>query len=137
VEAGARPAAEAATRATLEAGEALHPTPAVLRAERLPAYLLLGNLHNLPDGLRDARDLLAPILSGPSATQSTRLDTLRAVLESASLGEAADRLGVHRNTIAYRVERLEELGGWELSDPDLRFALEIAIRLVQDAQDGM
>ncbi len=137
VEAGSRPAAEAATRATLEAGEALHPTPSVLRAERLPAYLLLGNLHNLPDGLRDARDLLAPILMGPTATQATRLATLRAVLESASLGDAADRLSVHRNTIAYRVERLEALGGWDLADADLRFALEVAVRLVQDAQDDM
>lgn len=137
VEAGSRPAAEAATRATLEAGEMLHPTPSVLRTERLPAYLLLGNLHNLPDGLRDARDLLAPILSGPDTTQAMRLDTLRAVLESPSLGDAAGRLGVHRNTIGYRVERLEALGEWDLSDADLRFALEIAVRLVQDAQDDM
>jgi PucR family transcriptional regulator, purine catabolism regulatory protein len=136
VEAGARPAAEAATRATLEAGEPLGPAPAVLRAERLPAYLLLGNLHNLPDGLRDARDLLASILVGPAATQATRLATLRAVLGSPSLGDAADRLGIHRNTIAYRVERLEALGGWDLADADLRFALEIAVRLVHDAQDG-
>lgn len=137
MEAGARPAAEAATRATLEAAETLGPAPAVLRAERLPAYLLLGNLHNLPDGLRDARELLAPILAGPAVTQATRLATLRAVLESSSLGDAADRLGVHRNTVAYRVERLEALGGWDLSDADLRFALEIAVRLVQDAQEGI
>jgi len=137
IEAGSRPAAEAAARATLEAGEALHPSPRVLRATRLPAYLLLGNLHNLPDGVRDARDLLAPILVGRSAAQRQRLDTLRAVLETASLGGAADRLGVHRNTVAYRIARLEVLGGWDLSDPDFRFALELACRLVQDAQDGI
>ena len=52
-----------------------------------------------------------------------RLATLRAVLGSASIGEAADRLGVHRNTVAYRVARLEAVGGWDLGDPELRFAL--------------
>ena len=109
----------------------------MLRAARLPAYLLLGNLHNLPDGLRDARDLLAPILVGRAAVQRERLATLRAVLETASIGAAADRLGVHRNTVAYRVTRLEAMGGWDLADPELRFALQLAVRLVQDAQSGM
>jgi PucR family transcriptional regulator, purine catabolism regulatory protein len=133
-EAGARPAAEAAARATLEACELLEDPPAVARATRLPAYLLLGNLRNLPDGLRQARELLAPVLTGRPALQRERLATLRAVLETGSLGEAAARLGVHRNTIAYRVARLESIGGWDLSDPDLRFALNLAARIVQNAQ---
>ena len=51
-----------------------------------------------------------------------------------SLGEAATRLGVHRNTVAYRVARLEALGDWDLSDPDLRFTLELAARIMQNAQ---
>ncbi|HET9345314.1 MAG TPA: helix-turn-helix domain-containing protein [Candidatus Limnocylindrales bacterium] len=129
-EPGARPAAEASARATLEAAESLDAPPAVARASRLPAYQLLGNIRNLPDGLRQARELLAPILVGREAAQQERLRTLQAVLEAGSLGEAAARLGVHRNTIAYRVGRLEELGGWDLSDPDLRFALSVAARVL-------
>jgi hypothetical protein len=129
-EPGARPAAEASARATLEAAESLDSPPAVARASRLPAYLLLGNVRNLPDGLRQARELLAPIMVGREAVQQERLRTLQAVLEAASLGEAAARLGVHRNTIAYRVGRLEQLGGWDLSDPDLRFALSVATRIL-------
>jgi len=131
-----RAAAEASTRATLDAGEGLAPPPAVLRATRLPAYLLLGNLHNLPDGLRDARELLAPILAARPPVQASRLATLRAVLETASIGEAAARLGVHRNTVGYRVARLEMLGDWDLADPDLRFALLVAIRIVQSEQSA-
>jgi hypothetical protein len=129
-EPGGRPAAEAAARATLEAIEALDGPPAIARASRLPAYLLLGNIRNLPDGLRQARELLAPILVGREAVQQERLRTLQAVLEAGSLGEAASRLGVHRNTVAYRVGRLEALGGWDLSDPDLRFALGVATRVL-------
>ena len=91
---------------------------------------MLGNLRNLPDGLRQARALLAPVLVGRPEARQRRLETLRAVLESSGLAEAAARLGVHRNTVAYRARRLEELGGWDLHDPDLALALTIAARLV-------
>jgi DNA-binding PucR family transcriptional regulator len=121
---------------TLEAADALAAPPQVARASRLPAYLLLGNLHNLPDGLRQARDLLAPILVGRPALQQDRMATLEAVLASPSLGDAASRLGVHRNTVAYRVGRIEARSGWNLEDADLRLALQIAIKIVQHAQRG-
>jgi hypothetical protein len=126
-----RPAAEAEARATLEAIEALDDPPPVGRASRLAAYRLLSSVRNLPDGQRHARELLAPILVGRDGAQEDRLRTLAAVLGSASLADAAAQLGVHRNTIAYRVERLQALGGWDLADPDLRFALGLAARLLQ------
>jgi len=134
-EPGARPAAEAAARATLEASELLPDPPRIVRADRLPAYLLLGNVRNLPDGLRQARELLAPVLEGRAELQRERLGTLRAVLGSPSLSDAASRLSVHRNTVAYRISRIERLADWDLSDPDLRFAVELAVRIVQNAQD--
>jgi PucR family transcriptional regulator, purine catabolism regulatory protein len=136
-EPGARPAAEAASRATLEASELLPDPPRVVRATRLPAYLLLGNVRNLPDGVRQARELLAPILVGKPDVQRERLETLAAVLASPSLAEAAGRLGVHRNTVAYRVQRLEERGDWDLADPELRTALLLAVRVMQNAQEAI
>ena len=133
-DAGGRPAAEAAARSTLEAAEALVEPPAVAVAARLPAYLLLGNLHNIPDGARQARALLAPLLEGRAATRRQRLETLHAVLDGSGLGEAAAALGVHRNTIAYRVEAIERDTGWNLHDADLRLALRVALSIVQRAQ---
>jgi PucR family transcriptional regulator, purine catabolism regulatory protein len=134
-----RPAAEAAARATLDAADRLADPPAVVRATRLPAYLLLGNLHNLPDGLRQAEQLLRPIMVGAPAVRARRLETLTAVAATTTFGDAALRLGVHRNTVAYRIARIEQLADWDLSDPDLRFAIGLAIRIVHDAQarDGM
>ncbi|HEX3428833.1 MAG TPA: helix-turn-helix domain-containing protein [Candidatus Limnocylindrales bacterium] len=129
-----RSAAEADARATLEAAEGLGEAPRVAFASRLPAYRLLGNLHNLPDGARQARALLAPLLLGRPDVRRERLATLRAVLDQPGLAEAADALGVHRNTVAYRVRRIEEATGWRLADPDLRLPLALAIRLVQDDQ---
>jgi purine catabolism regulator len=133
-EPGSRPEAEAAARATLEAADLLADPPRVVRAARLPAYLLIGSVRNLPDGVRQARELLGPILVGRPEVQHERLETLRAVLGSPSLNEAASRLGIHRNTVAYRVSRMETLAEWDLADPELRFALELAVRVVQNAQ---
>ncbi|HYC07871.1 MAG TPA: helix-turn-helix domain-containing protein [Candidatus Binatia bacterium] len=129
-----RAAAEADARATLEAADGLPVPPPVALAARLPAYRLLGNVHNVPDGQRQARALLEPVLGGSPAAVHDRLATLRALLDRAGIAEAAAALDVHRNTVAYRVRRIEAITGWNLDDPDLRFALALALRLVQEEQ---
>ena len=129
-----RPAGEAAARATLEAVERLVAPPRVARADRLPAYRLLAALGNLPDDRLQATTLLEPLLAGRPASVRERLATLRAVLDHGAAGEAAAALGIHRNTLAYRVRNLEALTGWDLGDPDLRLALSVAVRIVQTAQ---
>ena len=101
----------------------------------MPAYRLLGNLPNLPDARGQARALLEPVLDGRPAAIEERLATLRAVLDHGGPGEAAVALGVHRNTIGYRLDRIREQTGWDLDDPDLRLALGVALRIVQSAQD--
>lgn len=133
-ESAGRSAAEAEARATLEAAERYGSAPAVVRADRLAAYRLLGNLPSLPDGPGQARELLAPLLVGRPALVRERLATLRVVLDRPGLADAAAALGVHRNTVAYRIRRMESLGGWDLQDPELRLALALAVRIVQSAQ---
>jgi DNA-binding PucR family transcriptional regulator len=140
-----RAAAEAGARETLHAWERLvEADPAVeegssaarvVRADRLPVFRLLGGLHNLPDGRRQARALLAPLLAGSPSLRTERLRTLRALLDAPGPVEAAARLGVHRNTIAYRISRIESTTGWRLDDPELRLALSLAVRLVQSDQE--
>jgi purine catabolism regulator len=127
-----RPTAEAEARSTLESSETLADPPRVARAARLPIYRLLGALHNLPDGERLARALLGPLLTGRADIRREHLATLRALLDHGGVNEAAAALGVHRNTIAYRARRIEELTGWRLSDPEIRLPLAMALRLVQD-----
>ncbi len=132
---GGRPTAEGEARATLEVAELLADAPPVARADRMPAYRLLASLHNLPDGVRHARALLEPLLAGRPDVRREHLATLRAVLDRPGLAEAAAELGIHRNTVAYRVRRIEAVTGWRLADPTLRLPLALALRLVQTDQD--
>jgi hypothetical protein len=132
--AGERQGAEAEARGALEAALALPDPPSIARADRLAAYRLLGAMHNLADGPRLARALLEPILDARPDVRRERLQTLRAILERGGVNEAAAVLGVHRNTIAYRLRAIERRTGWRLSDPELRLPLSIAVELVHDDQ---
>jgi len=74
-----------------------------------------------------ARSLLEPLLADASLVR-----TLGAYLDSeSSLAETAAVLGVHRNTVAQRVARIERLLGVSLSDHEQRLALQLACRAVQ------
>ncbi|MEO8462281.1 MAG: helix-turn-helix domain-containing protein [Chloroflexota bacterium] len=127
-----RPTAEGDARTALEATEALPDPPAVAQAARLPAYRLVGALHSLPDGARLAAALLAPLLSSRPDVRAEHLATLRALLDHGGVNETAAALGVHRNTVAYRLRRIETITGWHLADPELRLPLAVALRLVQN-----
>jgi DNA-binding PucR family transcriptional regulator len=78
--------------------------------------------------------VLAPVLDARPDVRRERLATLRALLAYGGVGEAAAALGVHRNTIAYRVRAIEAATGWRLADPELRLAIAAAVELMQDAQ---
>lgn len=130
--AGARPAAEAEARAALEAADALPDVGPVALAARLPIYRMLGALQHIGEAPRLAAAILEPLLAGRPDVRREHLATLRAYLERGGVGEAAAMLGIHRNTAAYRLRRIEERTGWELADPDVRVAIAIALRVVHN-----
>jgi len=134
VAAAERPAAEAEARATLEAALVLDRPPRLAHADRLPLYRMLGAVHKLPDGPRLARAVLEPLLDARPDVRRERLETLRALLAHGGVGETAAALGVHRNTVAYRLRRIEAVTGWRLADPELRLPLAVALGLVQEEQ---
>ncbi|SDK58767.1 helix-turn-helix domain-containing protein [Streptomyces indicus] len=76
-----------------------------------------------------ARRCLAPLSHcGPS--HGRRLaETLLAWLETrGGAPEVAARLGVHPQTVRYRLRQIRELWGDEVDDPDRRFELELVLR---------
>jgi hypothetical protein len=78
-----------------------------------------------------AQSVLGPVLALPDAESGPLLETLRTwFAEDGATSRAATRLHVHRNTIRYRLRRVEDLTGRSLSRPtgvaELHVALEAA-----------
>ncbi len=92
------------------------------------ATLLLGAEPAL--GAELAATRLAP-LEELSDTQRERMtETLRAWLDRPGQVQAvAAALGVHPQTVRYRLNKLRELFGERLEDPDARFELALALRV--------
>jgi DNA-binding PucR family transcriptional regulator len=77
-----------------------------------------------------ARALLEPLRAAPGdlvRTLGTYLDC------ESSLAETAAVLGIHRNTVAARLQRIQSILGVDLSRPDERLALHLACRTASEA----
>jgi hypothetical protein len=119
-------AAVSLTRATAALALA-HEPPALIVASEQAGRLLLRSDQGLAEEL--ATERLAPLAELSPRQRARMLDTLRAWLaEQGRLSPVATRLGVHPQTVRYRLARLRELFGESLDDPDERFWLELALR---------
>ncbi len=98
-------------------------------------------------------DLLVPrVIMGDAKARETFLDDFFAPLRSRKNGkelarallalarhgfrfrQAAEALSVHPNTLRYRLDRVRDVLGLDLSDPDVQFRLQLAARLL-DAEN--
>jgi len=102
---------------------------ALAAAERHELGLLLGSDPRLASEFAERRlDPLATVAG--AATRANLALTLRAWLRAPGQRKTiAEQLGVHPQTVRYRMARLRELFGSQLDDPDGRFELELALRL--------
>lgn len=104
-------------------------TGAVVPYEDLGLSVLLDRLAEGPELGRFFEAELGPLLDYDRAHGSSLVLTLRALLaENGSKTAAAQRLGVERRTIYYRVERITQILGRDLGNPETRLRLELAVR---------
>jgi purine catabolism regulator len=75
-------------------------------------------------------DLLVPLLSqrGGNALAGAVLGLARSGFR---MGEAARTLGIHQNTLRYRLNRAAEVLDLQFDEPEVRFALQLAARLLE------
>lgn len=75
-----------------------------------------------------ATALLGPLEAHDRKRKADLVPTLDAWLQhGGALAEAAEQLDVHRNTLAYRLGRVEQLTGLTLSDTRTRLLLQVAL----------
>ena len=78
------------------------------------------------------RTTLGPLLDYDAKKGSTLVSTLGSFLEHGGNYDATSRaLSVHRSTLRYRLHRIEEVSGHDLSMPEVRFDLQLAGRAWQ------
>lgn len=122
-----RTLAEARQACAIASGGTRPVTVRVLQ-ELGPSRLLLGWYAS--DALTDySREILGGLLDPAEAEV---LFTLQAYLERAcSTAQTARALGLHRNTVSKRIARAERILGIQVSTPDTRLALQLALRVLR------
>jgi purine catabolism regulator len=106
------------------------PTSA-LHFARLGALRLIFHLADNPELRAFQRDVLGPLETSDANRRSEFVRTLDAFLRAGGNHMRAARdLNVHRNTLIYRLERIQELlGGADLEDPEMRLNLQLALKI--------
>src|SRR3984893_13901872 len=122
-------------RSHLEARQALRLTRRAGGRARIASYRSLGAFRLLlevqsPDALRRfVNELLGTLLKYAESRDTPLLETLEALAAARWVRRAASRqLGIHINSMSYRVERIQSLTGLQLDDPETRVAISIALR---------
>ncbi len=82
----------------------------------------------------DLRAVSAVLGELTSPAHAALLDTLDAYLLSGNAVSAAHRLGIHAQTMRYRLKRIRDLTGRDPAHGWDRFVLELALRLAGDAR---
>jgi PucR family transcriptional regulator, purine catabolism regulatory protein len=86
------------------------------------------------EGLPELSDLytqaLGALLDYDRQNNADLVSTLDAFFAAnGSPKEAAERLGVHRNTVLYRLDRIRDITGYDLDDAGLRLRLQLALHI--------
>ncbi len=122
-------------RSHVEARQALRLTRRAGGRGRVASYRSLGAFRLLlevqsPEALRRfVQELLGPLLEYAQSRDTPLLETLEALSAARWIRRAAARnLGIHINSMTYRVERIQVLTGLDLDDPEMRVAISIALR---------
>jgi purine catabolism regulator len=98
--------------------------------QNLGVHRLLLALDGHPELGAFYEETLAAIDQYDRTNRSELLPTLEAFFAADnSLAETAARLHLHRNTVAYRLRRIEQISGHQLGDPETRLALHLGLRV--------
>ncbi len=127
---GLRRSLAEAAEASVIANARTHESSGVAHIDRLGVQRVLLGWFSSDDFSSYAGSILEPVMEVDH--EGNLLETLEAYLDaSCSTTGAAQRLGVHRNTVSNRVRRVTEVLGIQLEDPETRLSLQLACRVLR------
>jgi PucR family transcriptional regulator, purine catabolism regulatory protein len=94
----------------------------------LSVYRLLFQLEGNPELEAFMREALGPLLDYEGG--GDLLETLEAFCERlGNLSQTAEKLFIHRNSLLYRMERISQIAGLDMNNPDTRLAVHLALKV--------
>ena len=122
-------------RSLREAGLALRLQKTLLHGSgaceypKLGIFRMLAAIPDLSDVEAFVREWLGSLIDYDARRKAELVHTLAQYLEHGGNYDAtAAELSVHKSTLKYRLQRIRELTGLELNDPDVHFNLQLATR---------
>jgi sugar diacid utilization regulator len=116
-------------RLALRLQQTLLPADSVSEYPKLGIFRMLAAIPDLTEVNTFVREWLGTLLDYDDRRGAELVHTLTQYLEHGGNYDAtAAGLSVHRSTLKYRLQRIRELSGLDLNDPDVHFNLQLATR---------
>jgi purine catabolism regulator len=80
---------------------------------------------------------MLPLAEYDAQNRGSLVKTVEAYFDHhGNISQTAESLFVHRNTLLYRMERIQELTGLQLDQANMRLALHLALKMWQLRPEG-
>lgn len=100
--------------------------------QSLGIYRLLGKLEDIPTVQEFTNQVIGPLVEYDEQHRSTLVQTIDEYFNHhGNISQTAEALFIHRNTLLYRLERIQELTGHNLNQANMRLALHLSLKLWQ------
>ena len=104
----------------------------VVEFNSLGVYRLLSVLEDIATVRSFIEQVIGPLVKYDHDHRGSLVQTINAYfIHHGNISKTAESLFVHRNTLLYRLERIQELTGQDLNQSDMRLALHLALKLWQ------
>ena len=98
----------------------------------LGIYQLLAQLDDIPAVDTFAKRIIGPLADYDDQHRSSLVQTIDAYFNHhGNISQTAESLFIHRNTLLYRLERIQELTSQDLDKADIRLSMHLALKLWQ------
>ena len=104
----------------------------VVEFSSLGVYKLLGQLEEIPAVREFTNQVVGPLVAYDEKHNSTLVQTMDAYFaHHGNISQTAESLFIHRNTLLYRLERIQDLTKHDLNQSNMRMGLHLALKLWQ------